>query len=201
MNSSIGGVDPPNDQKNPNPRLEVDRNRRLFAQRTRLSRAGQPPGWRTSRLGEGLAAVTTDSSRQSPRPGSTCPSYQTLPGKTEHGLLPDGRELPQTPQAETASLRSCPPGSAPLPHFPPPPPCLPANTRVTASAQPPSLSSGSGLARSKRPPRRPRQRGPLLRWRTQAPPRARGARRGARREGEFSAGFSSTPPFAAAWCL
>lgn len=81
--------------------------------------------------------------------------------------------------------------------FPPPPPRLPANARDTAGRQPPSLSSGSELTRSKRPPRHPPlQRRPLLRTRTQAPPSsARGMRaRHAGKESFLDARSSAPPP-------
>lgn len=168
-------------------------------------RTGQAPSrGNPSRLAGGSATVTRDSPRtdESPRPDPPPARRRTHPVSALPGLLPDGGRLPPTPRAAPDSSRGAARPARPrCPRFPPPP-RLPANARDTASRQPPSLSSGSELTRSKRPPRHlPRQRGPLLRTRTQAPPSpARGTRaRHAGKESFLLAGARSRLPRAGIW--
>lgn len=157
------------------------------------------------RLGSGHPRQSTDGPVSAARPPACPPPYPPR-------VRPPGAAARRWPASSDASggprqlQRSGPPGAARparprCPRFPPPP-RLPANARDTASRQPPSLSSGSELTRSKRPPRHlPRQRGPLLRTRTQAPPSpARGTlARHAGKESFLLAGARPRLPRAGIW--
>lgn len=146
---------------------------------------------------------------KSPRPGPAPPARRANPvsalrGKTHHGLLPDGGKLPPSPQAATdrptdrpTTLRSGPPGAAPPPALPAAAAAALTSERTRDRRRPTARTlfreRTNTLEATASPPPSAR---PLLRTRAQAPPPARGARREARREGEFSARLSWAPPSA-----